>query len=171
MNIIIHPAVSSVAIDEKLAELPLEERQVVIHINHHPCFQSCVSSGACSVCLNSTIYLLPNTVSTPSLLVHAINAELLDNMMILKKDVMNFTLIFSGLPKDATSFDNQTKSITDIVYGEYTKASANKKLNTMTLDGLPAKPVRKAEVKFTLTIDKDGKVHNEKISLENEKKK
>lgn len=41
----------------------------------------------------------------------------------------------------------------------------------MTLDGLPAKPVGKAEVKFTLTIDKDGKVHNEKISLENGKKK
>ena len=106
MNKIIHPAVSSsVAIDEKLAQLPLEDQQVVIHINHHACFRACVSSGACSVCLNSTVYLLPNTVSTPSLLVHAINAELLNNMMILKKEIMNFSLIFSGLPKDATSFD------------------------------------------------------------------
>ena len=106
MNTITYPTISSsVAIDAKLAELPSEERQVVIHINHHACFRTCVSSGACSVCLNSTIYLLPNTVSTPSLLVHAINADLLDNMMILKKEVMNFSLIFSGLPRDATSFD------------------------------------------------------------------
>ena len=106
MNTITYSTISSpVKIDAKLAELPSEERQVVIHINHHPCFQSCVSSGACSVCLNSTVYLLPNTISTPSLLVHAINAELLDNMMSLKKEVMNFSLIFSGLPRDATSFD------------------------------------------------------------------
>ena len=106
MNTITNPAVSSsVSIDEKLAQLPLEERQVVIHINHHACFRSCVSFGACSVCLNSTVYLLPNTVSTPSILVHAINAEHLDDMMILKKEVMSFSLIFSGLPKGATSFD------------------------------------------------------------------
>ena len=106
MNTITYPTISSpVAIDAKLAELPSEERQVVIHINHHACFRSCVSSGACSVCLNSTVYLLPNTTSTPSLLLHAINAELLDNMMILKKEVMNFSLIFCGLPKNATSFD------------------------------------------------------------------
>lgn len=106
MNTITQTAVfSPIVIDENIAQLPLEERQVVIHINHHACFRSCVSSGACSVCLNSTVYLIPDTVPTPSLLVHAINAELLDNMMMLKKEVMNFSLIFSGLPKDATSFD------------------------------------------------------------------
>ena len=106
MNTITDSTISSpVVIDAKLAELPSEERQVVIHINHHACFRACVSSGACSVCLNSTVYLLPNKVSTPSLLVHAINAEQLDNIMILKKEVMKFSLIFSGLPKDATSFD------------------------------------------------------------------
>ena len=76
--------------------------------------------------------------------------------------------IFSTIVR--ASFDNQTKSVTDIVYGEYIKASANKKLNTMTLDGLPARPLGKAEVKFTLTIDKDGNVHIEKMSLDNGKK-
>ena len=40
----------------------------------------------------------------------------------------------------------------------------------MTFYGLPAKPVGKAEVKFTFSIDKDGKVHIEKMSLDNGKK-
>jgi hypothetical protein len=69
-----------------------------------------------------------------------------------------------------TSYDNQNKSVTDIVYGEFKKASANEKLAKMTLDGLPHKPAGKAEVKFTFSIDIDGNMRIEKMSLDTGKK-
>lgn len=69
-----------------------------------------------------------------------------------------------------TSYANQTKSVTDIVYGEFNKASANEKLAQMTLDGLPQKPAGKAEVKFTFSVDIDGNLRIEKLSLDNGKK-
>lgn len=69
-----------------------------------------------------------------------------------------------------TSYDNQTKSVTDIVYGECNKASANEKLAQMTLDGLPQKPAGKAEVKFTFSIDINGNMRIEKMSLDTGKK-
>lgn len=69
-----------------------------------------------------------------------------------------------------TSNDNQTKSVTDIVYGEFNKASKNEKLAQMTLDGLPKKPAGKAEVKFTFSIDIDGNMRIEKMSLDTGKK-
>jgi hypothetical protein len=69
-----------------------------------------------------------------------------------------------------TSYDNQTKSVTDIVYGEFHKASANTKLVQMSLDGLPPKPAGKAEVKFTFSIDINGNLSIEKMSLDSGKK-
>jgi len=69
-----------------------------------------------------------------------------------------------------TSYDNQTKSVTDIVYGEFNKASLNEKLAQMILDGLPRKPAGKAEVKFTFSIDIDGNMRIEKMSLDTGKK-
>lgn len=65
-----------------------------------------------------------------------------------------------------TSKNNQTKSVTDIVYGEFSTASANEKLDTMSLDGLPQKPAGKAEVKFTFSVDIEGNVRIEKMSLD-----
>jgi hypothetical protein len=69
-----------------------------------------------------------------------------------------------------TSYDNQTKSVSDIVYGEFDKASVNKKLAQMTLEGLPQKPAGKAEVKFTFSMDIDGNLRIEKLSLDTGKK-
>jgi hypothetical protein len=69
-----------------------------------------------------------------------------------------------------TSYDNQTKSVTDIVYGEFNKASANEKLARMTLDELPQKPAGKAEVKLTFSIDINGNMRIEKMSLDTGKK-
>jgi len=69
-----------------------------------------------------------------------------------------------------TSYDNQTKSVTDIVYGESNKASANEKLAQMALDGLPPKPAGKAKVKFTFSVDIDGNLRIEKMSLDTGKK-
>jgi hypothetical protein len=69
-----------------------------------------------------------------------------------------------------TNFDNQTKSVTDIVYGEFNNASANEKLAHMILDGLPQKPAGKAEVRFTFSVDIDGNMRIEKMSLDTGKK-
>jgi hypothetical protein len=69
-----------------------------------------------------------------------------------------------------TSKDNQTKSVTDIVYGEFKSAKANKQLAQMTLDGLPLKPAGKAEVKFTFSVDIEGNLRIEKMSLDTGKK-
>lgn len=69
-----------------------------------------------------------------------------------------------------TSYANQTKSNSDVVYGESNRASENEKLAQMTLDGLPPKPVGMAEVKFTFSIDIDGNLRIEKMSLDTGKK-
>jgi molecular chaperone DnaK (HSP70) len=69
-----------------------------------------------------------------------------------------------------TSYDNQTKSVTDIVYGEFNKASENAKLAQMTLEKLPQKPAGKAEVKFTFSVDIEGNLRIEKMSLDTGKK-
>jgi molecular chaperone DnaK (HSP70) len=57
-----------------------------------------------------------------------------------------------------------------VVYGESNKASGNSTLVKMTLDGLPPKPAGEAEVRFTFSIDIDGKLRIEKMSLDNGKK-
>jgi hypothetical protein len=69
-----------------------------------------------------------------------------------------------------TSYDNQTKSVTDIVYGESKRASLNQKLAQMKLEGLPQKPAGKAMVKFSFSIDIDGNMRIEKMSLDTGKK-
>lgn len=69
-----------------------------------------------------------------------------------------------------TSNANQTKSLTDIVFGESNKASANEKLVQMSLDGLPPKPAGKAEVKLSFSIDIEGSIKIEKMSLDTGKK-
>jgi len=69
-----------------------------------------------------------------------------------------------------TSYDNQPKSVADIVFGEFNKASLNQKLAAMTLDGLPPKPAGKAEVKFTFSVDIKGNLRIEKMSLDTGKK-
>lgn len=69
-----------------------------------------------------------------------------------------------------TSYDNQTKSKTDIVYGNNTKASLNKKLIEFEFDDIPPLPKGKAEIKFTFLINKDGNAIIEQLCLINGKK-
>jgi hypothetical protein len=69
-----------------------------------------------------------------------------------------------------TNKDNQPISEVDIIYGESDRASANSKLTKMTLTGLPLKPKGKAEVKFTFSIDMDGNMKIEEMSLDDGKK-
>lgn len=106
MNTITSPGINSpVVIDEELLHLPMEEGQVAIHINHHSCFSSCIGSSICSVSVNPNAYLQPNNISTRSLLVHTVNIETDDKNISIRKEVKKFSLIFSGLPKNAASFD------------------------------------------------------------------
>lgn len=69
-----------------------------------------------------------------------------------------------------TSYDNQTKSITDVIYGEAEFASHNTKLATLTMHEIPSLPAGKAEIKFTFSIDIVGHVKIEKLALDTGKK-
>jgi len=69
-----------------------------------------------------------------------------------------------------TSYDNQTKSKTDTVYGNNSNASQNKTLIDFEFDGIPALPQGKAEIKFTFSIDKDGNAIIQQLCLANGKK-
>ncbi len=69
-----------------------------------------------------------------------------------------------------TSYSYQIKSITDIVYGEHSKASSNDKLVQMVLEGLPSKPIGEAKVKLSFSIDIEGNLRIEKMSLDTGKK-
>ena len=91
-------------IDEDLLNLPVKEGHVVIHINNHPCSQDCLALGDCSFRINSKVFLLSNLSSSKSVLIHAINTEV-NKDIAFRKRVTRFSLIFSGLPKSATSFD------------------------------------------------------------------
>lgn len=69
-----------------------------------------------------------------------------------------------------TSYDNQDRIDTDILFGESQKASENKKLvKKMTLIGLPKKPAGFAKVKFIFSIDTNGNLKIQMLSLDNGK--
>ena len=68
-----------------------------------------------------------------------------------------------------TSYDNQIKSRADIVYGNNSKASQNKKLIDFEFTGIPTLPKGKAKIKFTFSIDKEGNAIIEQLCLANGK--
>jgi hypothetical protein len=70
-----------------------------------------------------------------------------------------------------TSYDDQTKSKTDIVYGNNSKASQNNTLIDFEFEGIPALPKGKAEIKFSFSIDKEGNAIIEQLCLANGAKK
>lgn len=91
-----------------------------------------------------------------------------DGVKLIASKGASIPAIFTTILR--TSYANQTKSVTDIVYGEFNKASANEKLAQMTLNGLPQKPAGKAEIKFIFSVDINGNLRIEKLSLDNGKK-
>jgi hypothetical protein len=91
-----------------------------------------------------------------------------DQVKVIASKGASIPATFSTIVR--TSYDNQTKSVTDVVYGEFKKASSNKKLAQLTLEGIPQKPAGKAEVKFTFSIDIEGNMRIEKMSLDTGKK-
>lgn len=91
-----------------------------------------------------------------------------DNIKYLAKKGDKVPSIYSTIVR--TSFDNQTKSKTDIVYGNLPKASQNEKLVNFEFNEIPPLPKGKAEIKFTFSIDKEGNAIIEQLSLNNGKK-
>ena len=78
-----------------------EEKQVIVHC----CFPASPFLGNLIRIWNTT-YLLDNSSSHKSKLIHAENITIYPNWTVVPfmRDFW-FTLIFSGLPKDCTSFD------------------------------------------------------------------
>lgn len=66
--------------------------------------------------------------------------------------------------------DNQTSSSSNVLFGEYDKASRNKLIVEMTLKYLPAKPAGQAKIKYIFNIDIYGILNITKYSLDNGRK-
>jgi hypothetical protein len=115
--------------------------------------------------------------------------KLADNLNLITKNILKFDIGLSiendgvkylakkgdKIPSSfntivRTSYDNQVKSKTDIVYGNNSKASLNKKLIDFEFDEIPALPKGKVEIKFTFSIDKEGNIIIEQLCLSNGKK-
>ena len=115
--------------------------------------------------------------------------KLADNLNLLKKSMLNTDIAVSVendnikyLAKKGdvvpstystiltTSLDNQTRSNTKIVYGNNLKASQNKLLAEFNFTEIPPLAKGKAEIKFTFSIDIDGSILIELLSLNNGKK-
>ena len=100
---------------------------------------------------------------------HSVGVSIVnDGVKLMAKKGDSIPATFSTIVR--TSYSNQTKSVSDVVYGESNKATTNTTLVKMTLDGIPEKPTGKAEVKFTFSIDIEGKLRIEMMSLDNGKK-
>ena len=115
--------------------------------------------------------------------------KLADNLDLLKKTFLNTDIAVSVVNDDIkylarkgdvvpstystilrTNLDNQTRSVTKIVYGNSKKASQNKLLAEFNFTEIPPLPKGKAEIKFTFSIDIDGSIIIELLSLNNGKK-
>jgi hypothetical protein len=115
--------------------------------------------------------------------------KLADNLNLITKNILKFDIglsiendgikylakkgdkipsTFSTIVR--TSYENQNKSKTDIIYGNSSKASQNKKLINFEFDEIPPLPKGKAEIKFTFSIDKEGNAIIEQLCLVNGKK-
>lgn len=91
-----------------------------------------------------------------------------DNIKYLAQKGDKVPSIYSTIVR--TSLDYQTKSITDIIYGNEPKASKNNRLVKIEFDGISPLPKGEAEIKFTFSIDVDGSAIIEQLSLTNGKK-
>ena len=115
--------------------------------------------------------------------------KLADNLNLLKKTMLNTDIAVSVVNDNIkylakkgdvvpstystilrTNLDNQTRSYTKIVYGNNLKASQNKMLAEFNFIEIPPLPKGKAEIKFTFSIDMDGSITIELLSLNNGKK-
>jgi hypothetical protein len=64
-----------------------------------------------------------------------------------------------------TAIDNQSKGTTDVLFGDNARASENQKLASITLEDLPPGQAGKVELKFSFSIDIEGNIQMELLSL------
>ncbi len=86
---------------KKLKEQVQEEKQVIVH-----CHYSCTNPYGMYIRIWPSTYLIARDVQHRSELVHAENIPLAPEWMAVAPGTKSqFTLIFSGLPKDCQRFD------------------------------------------------------------------
>jgi hypothetical protein len=88
-----------------LLEQAQEQGQVIVHCLHYGCSSMCGRTIKCELRLNPSIQLIPTNGSNPSHLLQAYNINLPPARNFKESYGTEFTLVFSGLPKDCTSFD------------------------------------------------------------------
>ena len=86
---------------KKLKEQTQEEKQVIVH-----CHYTCTNPYGMYIRIWPSTYLIARDVAHRSELVHAENIPLAPDWMAVPPGAKSqFTLIFSGLPKDCQRFD------------------------------------------------------------------
>ncbi|MBK9105761.1 MAG: hypothetical protein IPL92_14630 [Saprospiraceae bacterium] len=86
---------------KKLREQTQEEKQVIVH-----CHYTCTNPYGMYIRIWPSTYLIARDVAHRSELVHAENIPLAPDWMAVPPGAKSqFTLIFSGLPKDCQRFD------------------------------------------------------------------
>jgi hypothetical protein len=89
------------SIRKKLKEQVQEEKQVIVH-----CHYACTNPYGMYIRIWPSTYLIARDVAHRSELVHAENIPLAPDWMAVPPGARSqFTLIFSGLPKDCQRFD------------------------------------------------------------------
>lgn len=84
--------------------VPEVSGQVIMHCLHYGCNSECGKSLSCEIILNSGIQLVPVGRGNPSDLLHTYNIQLAPAKNFKKSYGTHFTLVFSALPKNCTSF-------------------------------------------------------------------
>ncbi|TXF74976.1 phospholipase D-like domain-containing protein [Chryseobacterium sp.] len=113
--------------------------------------------------LASSLDLLPQYILKHNIGISILNDEI--KYLAKKGDKVPYT--YSAVVR--TSKDYQSKSITNIVYGNNIKASQNSKLLMFEFDGLPLLQKGKVEMRFTFSIDMEGNAIISQICLNNGK--
>ena len=92
------------AIESLLANAQ-ELGQVIIHCLHYGCSSECGKTLKCELKLNPNVQLIPTNGSRPSKLIQTYNINLPPGRTFKNSYGTEFTLIFTGLPKNCTEFD------------------------------------------------------------------
>jgi hypothetical protein len=96
--------VNNEAIESLLANAQ-EQGQVIMHCMHYGCSSECGKTLKCELKLNPNVQLIPTNGSRPSKLIQTYNINLPPGRTFKNSYGTEFTLIFTGLPKNCTEFD------------------------------------------------------------------
>jgi len=93
---------------EEIKTITLEQvdttGQVILHCRHYGCNAECGKSIRCEINLNPGIALVPAEGGSPSTILHTYKINLPPKKNYKMDYCTEFTLIFSALPKNCTSF-------------------------------------------------------------------